>query len=80
MHTSPTAKMDVVLNPVPLALLTPRVLNTTKVRGAVCLLCQHLGTKMTHVLMLQAYQTIAAPTVPREAVPYVDKMTPMLIH
>ena len=35
MHTSPIAKMDVVQEPVHLALLPSRVLNTTKVRGAV---------------------------------------------
>jgi hypothetical protein len=35
---------------------------------------------MTHALILLAYKTIAALTVPREAVPYVDKMSPMLIH
>jgi len=44
-------------------------------------LCQRSGTKITHVLVLQAYKTIAAPTVLlREAIPNVDKMTPMLIH
>ena len=35
---------------------------------------------MTHALILLAYKTIATPTVPREAVPYVDRMSPMLIH
>ena len=34
MHTSPIAKMDVVQDPVHLAPLPSRVLNTTKVRGA----------------------------------------------
>jgi len=35
---------------------------------------------MTHVLILLAYKMIAAPTVAQEAVPYVDKVSPMLIH
>lgn len=33
-HTSPVAKTDVVQDPIHLALLPSRVLNTTKVRGA----------------------------------------------
>lgn len=37
--------------------------------------------KITHVLVLQVYKTIAAPIVLlREAIPNVDKMTQMLIH
>lgn len=44
------------------------------------LLCRCSDTKMTHALILLAYKTIAALTVPREAIPYVDKMSPMLIH